>query len=275
MTDIVDVQDLRGDNLLVSIRRSLATEPSYDLAEDISSLLNSRDTLGRVVIFDVRQANVTEADADIIIKACRRVANIGAAPLIVDSSRLDEYWDGVRVLRSIDQAFRVLERESPIPVQVFLEDESSAKEVEEALREVLKAYAITYLDGPPPVYGSWYRQLIGWTRNPNASWVSADLKRAIDIQLVERYQAGIDAATSNAVATLITALEKTPGAIIQAGSVMLVKFDDAVIVRQLTQREMLYWQQNPGLFKDPRRALIELENATNTPDELNRPLFGS
>jgi hypothetical protein len=100
------------------------------------------------------------------------------------------------------------------------------------------------------------------------SELSADLARAFNIQLVERYQAGIDASTSDAVATLITALEKTSGAVIQAGSVILVKFDNAVIVRQLTPREMFYWQEHPGLFKDPRRALTELEKAADLTDGL-------
>lgn len=88
-----------------------------------------------------------------------------------------------------------------------------------------------------------------------------DVRRAAEIQLLDRFQAGIDAATGDAVAKLITALSDTKGAVLQMGSVLLVKVDETLIVRQLTSREMLCWQQNPGLFRDPAKALAELQRA--------------
>jgi hypothetical protein len=87
------------------------------------------------------------------------------------------------------------------------------------------------------------------------------VRRAAEIQLLDRFQAGIDAATGDAVAKLITALSDTKGAVLQMGSVLLVKVDETLIVRQLTSREMLCWQQNPGLFRDPAKALAELQRA--------------
>lgn len=64
------------------------------------------------------------------------------------------------------------------------------------------------------------------------------------------------------MAKLITALNQTNGAVIQVGSVLLVKVDETVVVRQLSSREMTHWQHNPGLFKDPTTALEELQRAS-------------
>jgi hypothetical protein len=48
------------------------------------------------------------------------------------------------------------------------------------------------------------------------------------------------------------------------GSVLLVKVDETIVVRQLSSREMTHWQHNPGLFKDPATALVELQRANQS-----------
>lgn len=60
---------------------------------------------------------------------------------------------------------------------------------------------------------------------------------------------------------MITALDKTRNAIIQIGSVLLVKVDDRLVVRNLTQVELAHWERNPALFRDPAAALDELQRA--------------
>jgi hypothetical protein len=52
--------------------------------------------------------------------------------------------------------------------------------------------------------------------------------------------------------------------VIQVGSVLLVKMDDTIIVRHLTTREMIHWEDNPGLFKDPGAALAEFQRASQS-----------
>lgn len=93
------------------------------------------------------------------------------------------------------------------------------------------------------------------------SEAAAEARRAVELQVLDRFQAGIDGATSDAVAKLITALDQISGAVIQVGSVLLVKAEGTIIVRQLTSRGMTHWQHNRGLFKDPTAALTELQHA--------------
>ena len=139
--------------------------------------------------------------------------------------------------------------------------------VEESLLDVLSdaGVAIAYRAGP--VIGSWYRGFRGFLTHAGRSGTAAEARRAIEIQLLDRFQAGIDGTTGDAVAKLITALCNTSGAVIQVGSVLLVKVDDTIVVRQLSQREMAYWQRNPGLFKSPIDALAELQRAMDTSDD--------
>jgi len=114
------------------------------------------------------------------------------------------------------------------------------------------------------VIGSWYRSLTGLLKRAANSDAAAEARRAVELQVLDRFQAGIDGVTGDAVAKLITALDKTDGAVIQVGSVLLVKVNDTIVVRQLNSREMIHWQHNPGLFKDPATALAELQRANQS-----------
>jgi hypothetical protein len=55
------------------------------------------------------------------------------------------------------------------------------------------------------------------------------------------------------------ALENTHNALIQIGSVLLIKVDGVPVVRNLSQRELAYMEQNPALFRDPAATLQELQ----------------
>lgn len=118
---------------------------------------------------------------------------------------------------------------------------------------------------------SWYGRLTGSLRRASESEVAAQAVRTMELQLHDRFQAAIDGVTGDAVAKLIASLGETKGAVIQVGSVLLVKVDDTIIVRQLSAREMLHWQQNPNLFKEPANALKELQRAAsgNTNSEVS------
>ncbi len=148
-----------------------------------------------------------------------------------------------------------------ILVQVYLTDALAGPVVEESLRELLLMHGVEDLRESPVAISSWYRTLTGLLKRAVDSDAADEARRAVEIQILDRFQAGIDGVTSGAVAKLITALDQTQGAVIQVGSVLLVKVDGTVIVRHLTTREMIHWQRNPGLFKDPGAALAELQQA--------------
>lgn len=148
-----------------------------------------------------------------------------------------------------------------ISVQIFLRDAAPGPAVEEAVREVLLMSGVEDVREEQLVIRSWYRVLTGLLKQAADSDAAAEARRAVELQVLDRFQAGIDGITGDAVAKLITALNQTNGAVIQVGSVLLVKVDETIVVRQLTSREMTHWQHNPGLFKDPATALVELQRA--------------
>ena len=167
---------------------------------------------------------------------------------------------------------RALDAGQPeIPVQVYLADTLPGPAVEQALREVLLTSGVEDIRETPVVTGSWYRSLTGLLKRAADSEAAAEARRAVELQVLDRFQAGIDGVTGDAVAKLITALDHTSGAVIQVGSVLLVKAEGTIVVRQLTAREMTHWQHNPGLFKDPAAALTELQRAIQSGPSASTP----
>ena len=148
-----------------------------------------------------------------------------------------------------------------IPVQTYVDETAAGPGVERALQALLSEVGIMAPNGTDPIIGSWYRRLFGTVKDASQTRTAHELQRAAEIQLIDRYQAGIDGATAGAVSSLIAALSNTRGAVIQSGSVLLVKVDDKIIVRQLTPGQLLHWNENPGLFRDPGAALAELQPA--------------
>jgi hypothetical protein len=151
-----------------------------------------------------------------------------------------------------------------ISVQIFLADAAPGPAVEEAVRAVLLISGVEDVREEQLVISSWYRSLTGLLKRAADSDAAAEARRAVELQVLDRFQAGIDGVTGDAVAKLITALNQTSGAVIQVGSVLLVKVDETIVVRHLTSREMTHWQHNPGLFKDPATALAELQRANQS-----------
>lgn len=148
-----------------------------------------------------------------------------------------------------------------VPVQIYVDETAAGPVVERGLRDLLSEIGIVALTGPEPVIGSWYRKLFGTIKDASGTHTGQELRRAAEIQLIDRYQAGIDGTTAGAVSTMIAALANTRGAVIQAGSVLLVKVDDKIVVRQLTPEQLVHWNENPSLFTDPAAALTELQRA--------------
>jgi hypothetical protein len=147
-------------------------------------------------------------------------------------------------------------------VQIYLSDALAGPAVEGSLRELLLLCGVEDIRESSITISSWYRSLTGLLKRAADSDAAGEARRAVEIQVLDRFQAGIDGVTGDAVSKLITALDQTKGAVIQVGSVLLVKMDDTIIVRHLTTREMIHWQDNPGLFKDPGAALAELQRVS-------------
>ncbi|MBB5158620.1 STAS domain-containing protein [Saccharopolyspora phatthalungensis] len=154
-----------------------------------------------------------------------------------------------------------------VPGRIYLSDERDSRSVEDATQRLLDAFGLECVYSFPPVIGSWFGEFLIRLKNsgqlPTKEEQFVKLSRALDLRLLDRQQAEVDAAQGAAVAGLIRSLQHTPRAVVQVGSVLLVKVDDVIVVRNLTQVELAYWERNPALFRDPAAALLELQQANS------------
>lgn len=154
-----------------------------------------------------------------------------------------------------------------LPARIYLSQERDHQAVEDALVRVVEAFGLEVVDAEEPEAGSWFRRFLIRLKNsgqlPTAEEQFVKLGRALDLQIMHRPQAEIDASQGATVAKLITSLSGTPHAVVQAGSVLLVKDGDTLLVRNLTQLELAHWERNPALFRDPAAAVRELQRAAS------------
>ncbi|WP_326833955.1 hypothetical protein VSH64_03315 [Amycolatopsis rhabdoformis] len=153
----------------------------------------------------------------------------------------------------------------PIPVRIWTEEESSGPEVEEALTRLLSVAGFGLDRANPSRKGSWYRSFAFRLRR---AATSAELRRrleklerGIELQIVTKTQAEVDSAQGDAVAKLLASLEGTPTALVQIGSILLIKLDGVPIVRNLTQDEIALLDRDPALLHNPASALRALDLA--------------
>jgi hypothetical protein len=148
-----------------------------------------------------------------------------------------------------------------IPVRIYLARGEEPDPVDRAVLGVLEAFEFRVEHLGVPVAGSWFREL--WTRvkasAPPAETQFIKIARAIELQGLDRPQSEVDVNQADAVARLLCALEPESDALIQIGSIFLIKVASKVIVRNLTQTELAYFNQHPALFQDPDKALQHLQ----------------
>jgi hypothetical protein len=152
-----------------------------------------------------------------------------------------------------------------VPVTVYLSDGDAHRDVQNAMSDLLSQFGLEVVTALPSLEGSWYRAFVTRLRNAETSDELADrlqrVERGIELHLLHKKQAEIDSLQGEAVAKLLTALESTPSALIQIGSVLLVKVDGIPVVRNLTQQELTYLERNPSLLRNPAAILDALQAA--------------
>jgi hypothetical protein len=151
--------------------------------------------------------------------------------------------------------------------RIYTSETTAGVVVEKSLLRLLEALGMEVVYEFPVQNGSWFREFLVRMKDSTARPTRDELlimtQRAIEQQVLGKPQAQIDLVQSQAVAGLLVALEKTPKAAIQVGSLLIVKVQDSTVVRNLTQIELAYWQRHPDLFRDPEGALRELQRAAD------------
>lgn len=154
-----------------------------------------------------------------------------------------------------------LPRISSMPVRIYLAIGDNPDPIESAVVDLLDAYGFQIEHRDAPVIGSWFRELLARAKEsaPPVEEQMVKLARAAELQGLDRPQSQVDLNQAEAVARLLNSLDADSDALIQIGSVFLLKFEGKVIVRNLTQIELAYFNRNPALFQDPAKALQVLQ----------------
>lgn len=152
-----------------------------------------------------------------------------------------------------------------VPVTIYLADGDEHQAVQQALVDLLNEYDFDVVDSLPPVRGSWYRAFVARTKDavtsPGLKERARKVERGVELHLLQKQQAEIDSMQGDTVANLLTALAGTSDALIQIGSVLLVKVGGVPAVRNLTQQELIHLERNPQLLKTPHAILEALQDA--------------
>ena len=151
-----------------------------------------------------------------------------------------------------------------LPISIFLGSDVDSAAVESAVVDAVASLGFEVDIRKPPIIGSWFRVMLGRSREALTSDAAAEialrLERAIEIQALHKPQADIDWSQADGVAKLITALDGQPNALIQIGSVFLVKVDGVIAVRNLSQRELAFLQRNSRILTTPKEFLNALDD---------------
>jgi hypothetical protein len=163
-----------------------------------------------------------------------------------------------------------------LPIRIYLDTDYRSEDVEAAVIEVAQSFGLDLVYDLPPIIASWFKEFfmrLGRSIDSNTTEDRLEeLARAVRLKLVYQQQAQVDAAQADAVAKLLGALgDKRENALIQIGSVLLIIVDGVPIVRNLTQRELAYYENNPYLFRDPANTLINLQRAIAADSDETRP----
>lgn len=160
-----------------------------------------------------------------------------------------------------------------LPISVYLETatEEDVSNVRDATRSILanEDFEVFYED--PGVWGSWFGRSFARSMSALKSEQVRDTlvrtERALEMQALLLPQAQIDATQAGAAASLIASLSNTSNAIVQIGSILIIKVEGTPVVRNLTQTELSYLEHNRHLYSSPRQALEELSRISDEPNE--------
>lgn len=168
-----------------------------------------------------------------------------------------------------------------IPVRVWVSSAHSAS-LTEALDDLLKGVGFSGRELLLTESGSWFGRWVARSREAltqdEVSERLRKLERAVELGVLHSPQAAVDEKQAAAAARLIDSLQSIRNAAVQAGSLLIVKVTNEdgpqIVVRNLTQRELIAIEQNEHLLSDPTVLLKRLSQVAIDSGPLNVPQPG-
>lgn len=155
-----------------------------------------------------------------------------------------------------------------VPVRFYTTSEhANEAAVTEAVEKFLGAFDFVVADNLPGERGSLFKRFFARTKEvatkPEVASRIAKAERALELKMLHERQANVDKLQAEAVAVLLKAIENDDNAALQVGSLLLLRTKTAsgqrnTVTRTLTQRELIFVEQNQQLLKRPENLLDKL-----------------
>jgi hypothetical protein len=179
------------------------------------------------------------------------------------------------ILETFDPKWEKIQRPriAELPASIYLADPTASDTlaVESAVIYCLGLIGFDLVASSIPERGSWWRRFLFRSREVLTSeQVSERLKkleRAVEIKALDLPQAQADNLLLDGAAKLLAAVGDND-TVTQQGSVIIVKYrppdsDRAIVViRNLTQRHLLYLEEHPAILKSPEEMVQLLQGQT-------------
>ena len=161
-----------------------------------------------------------------------------------------------------------------VSISIYTTDSESeiSAELTQALSRFLDDLGFAFADEFPAIRKSWWKRWFAKTRNALSQQEVRDrfakAERALELAQLQQRQSEVDKNQASGAADLIRALEKSDHAVLQIGSILLLKQTrpnqgSSVISRTLSPLEMIYLERNPDILRKPDEILQTLTTVSN------------
>lgn len=258
---ILDSINSGHHRLVMDMRRVYYLE-SPGLGVLVGGLKRTRAREGTVVLVGVRESTLKIFRITGLIRVFHISESIADAVLLLSADPLVPY-PKKRAMGEEGAASHWF------PARVYTSEENAGPTVDKSLRDLLDAAGIETVFSFPPEQGSWFRESIlrmkDSTARPTRDEVLTELARSIELLADGKAAEQIDTTENQAVTDFLVALDKTPDAVVQVYSLLVIKVRDRIVAKQLNPRELGYWERHPGLARNPGRALRLFRRAGGDP----------
>jgi len=156
-----------------------------------------------------------------------------------------------------------------LPIRIYLSrgTESEGAEVARSVASVISAFGFEIAREDASEHGSWFKRLIGVSKDAITREELQErlrkLERGLELRYLEQPQASADQPRMEGAAELLDKIGDND-AVIQIGSILLVKRHSPngsgqIVIRTLTQNELIYLDKHGECLRDPIGILNALE----------------
>lgn len=257
-------QDRSAEIRVSELLQRLAQEPSRDLLPELRAALSADIADG----LTVRVKHYQEAVESVSMFLARAADTVTSANLVLDRALFDEVRPHPvgKPVTSLPGSWQAMADAlaGPVTGVLYLGGKSgatSAADVERSLEAAVATAGLTLSLGEG-VAGSWWRPFKTAAARRLGESDLDTLKRAAEVQLLDRHESQSAKAYAEAIAALASAVEKQDFAYLFAKNVLLVKTIDAegrsiVASRVLTSGEVILFERGElnTVLSDPDRAM--------------------